>query len=71
MAVQIMRKANAVCVLPRELVGLSEATAGIREVRIEKALPQRNIAFWSRRKDNALQIHSGNSCHMEQPFMNV
>jgi len=51
MAVQIMRKTNAVCVLPRELVGLSEAMAGIREVRIEKALPQRNIAFWSRRKD--------------------
>ena len=51
MAVQIMRKTNAVCVLPRELVGLSEAMAGIKEVRIEKALPQRNIAFWSRRKD--------------------
>ena len=51
MAVQIMRKTNAVCVLPRELVGLSEAMAGIKEVRIEKTLPQRNIAFWSRRKD--------------------
>jgi len=51
MAVQIMRKTNAVCVLPRELVGLSQAMAGIREVRMEKALPQRNIAFWSRRKD--------------------
>ena len=51
MAVQIMKETHAVCVLPRELVRFSEAMAGIREVRIEQALPQRNIAFWSRRKD--------------------
>lgn len=51
MAVQIMSKTNALCVLPRELVRLSEVMEGIEEVAIEKSLPRRNIAFWSRRKD--------------------
>ena len=51
MALQVMKRANALCVLPRKLVGLSAVMQDIVEINTVLELPRRNVAFWSRKKD--------------------
>ena len=51
MVLDILRKTNALCVLPRRLVELSDQMHDIAQVSTDVSLPSRNLAFWSRKGD--------------------
>ncbi len=51
MVLEILRKTDALCVLPRRLVALSDRMHEIALVSTDAPLPSRNLAFWSRKSD--------------------
>jgi len=51
MAAEILRKTDALCVVPRYLARMSKAFSGIEPVNFSGKLPKRNIVLWARRTD--------------------
>ena len=51
MAAEILKRTDALCIMPRVLARLSGVLAGVREVPLQVELPSRNIVLWCRRSE--------------------
>ena len=51
MAAEILRRTDALCIMPSRLGRLSDVLEGTRELNLAESLPSRNIVLWCRRAE--------------------
>ena len=51
MAAEILRRTDALCIMPSRLGRLSEVMEGTRELKLVESLPSRNVVLWCRRAE--------------------